>query len=312
MNSQQRSFFVSPVPPFRLDLTAWALRRRADNAVDTWDGFTYRRALVHGGSPLEIAAAQVDVLPEPRLLVTLTGAQLDQGSEDFARATVTRLLGLDVDLSAFYRLADGDPFLTVLAARFRGLKPPRFPTLFECIVNAIACQQLTLTVGIMLLNRLGKAHGTALGHGPPYAFPLPSQLAELPRDALTELGFSGAKARSIIEFAETITTGGLDEIEMLEDADALAVLQRLRGIGRWTGEYALLRGLGRLHVFPGDDVGARNNLARWLDREGPLDYDGVRAAVQPWQPFAGLMYFHLLLANLDEQGALTRRTSWAA
>jgi DNA-3-methyladenine glycosylase II len=309
---QQRSFFVPVVPPFRLDLTVWALRRRPDNAVDTWDGCTYRRALVHDDSPIELAAVQVGTLPEPRVVVTLTGTELDQGSEDFARATITRLLGLDVDLSAFYRLTGGGPTLSTLAARFRGLKPPRFPTLFECIVNAIACQQLTLTVGIMLLNRLSKAHGAALGHGPPYAFPLPSQLAELPRDALTELGFSGAKARSIIELAETITTGELDEIESLEDAGALAVLQRLRGIGRWTGEYALLRGLGRLHVFPGDDVGARNNLARWLDRQGPLDYDGVRAAVQPWQPFAGLMYFHLLLANLDEQGALTRRTSWAA
>jgi DNA-3-methyladenine glycosylase II len=314
MNSQQRSFFVSPVPPFRLDLTAWALRRRADNAVDTWDGFTYRRALVHGGSPLEIAAAQVDVLPEPRLLVTLTGAQLDQGSEDFARATVTRLLGLDVDLSAFYRLADGDPTLNVLAARFRGLKPPRFPALFECIVNAIACQQLTLTVGIMLLNRLSKAHGTALGDGPPYAFPRPSQLAGLRPEALTELGFSGTKARSIIELAEAIVTGdpNLDEIELLEDADALALLQRLRGVGRWTAEYALLRGLGRLHVFPGDDVGARNNLAHWLNRQGPLDYAGVRAAVQQWQPYAGLVYFHLLLANLEEQGVLAKHTSWAA
>jgi DNA-3-methyladenine glycosylase II len=314
VTSEQRSFFVQAVPPFRLDLTAWALRRRPDNAIDTWDGFTYRRALVHGNSPVGLAAVQVGTLPEPRVVVTITGTQLDRAVEDFARATLTRLLGLDVDLSGFYRLAEGDPTLSALAARFRGLKPPRFPTLFECIVNAIACQQLTLTVGIMLLNRLSEAHGTALGHGLPHAFPLPSQLADLPPEALTALGFSGAKARSIIELAERIAAGELelDQIETLEDDDALTILQRLRGVGRWTGEYALLRGLGRLHVFPGDDVGARNNLARWLDRPGPLDYDGVRAAVQHWQPFAGLVYFHLLLANLEEQGVLAKHASWAA
>jgi hypothetical protein len=32
------TFLVEPVPPFRLDLTVWALRRRASNAVDRWDG----------------------------------------------------------------------------------------------------------------------------------------------------------------------------------------------------------------------------------------------------------------------------------
>jgi DNA-3-methyladenine glycosylase II len=60
-----------------------------------------------------------------------------------------------------------------------------------------------------------------------------------------------------------------------------------------------------VNVFPGDDVGARKDLARWLDRRGPLDYDGVRASVRHWQPFAGLVYFHLLLANLVEHGTLT-------
>jgi DNA-3-methyladenine glycosylase II len=45
-------------------------------------------------------------------------------------------------------------------------------------------------------------------------------------------------------------------------------LRALRGAGRWTAEYVLLRGFGRLHAFPGDDVGARNNLQRWLGLPG--------------------------------------------
>jgi DNA-3-methyladenine glycosylase II len=63
-----------------------------------------------------------------------------------------------------------------------------------------------------------------------------------------------------------------------------------------------MRGLGRLHVFPGDDVGARNNLHRWLGLAGPLDYDGVRRALAPWSPYGGLVYFHLLLDRLAEAG----------
>jgi len=81
-------------------------------------------------------------------------------------------------------------------------------------------------------------------------------------------------------------------------------LMAFRGVGRWSAEYVMLRGLGRLHVFPGDDVGAQKSLARWLGRSAPLDYGGVRKAVAPWQPDAGLVYFHLLLDGLSNAGVL--------
>ncbi len=41
----------------------------------------------------------------------------------------------------------------------------------------------------------------------------------------------------------------------------------------------LLRGLGRIHVFPGDDAGARNNLQKWLGIQHTLDYDGTKRVV---------------------------------
>jgi DNA-3-methyladenine glycosylase II len=301
-----RTFSVAALPPFRLDLTVWALRRRPDNTIDRWDGRTYRRTLALETGTIELAAVQAGSAAVPELTVTLTGAQLDEQTEEAARAALARLLGLELDLSPFYRLAAADPFLHTLAARFRGLKPPRFPTLFECLVNAIACQQLTLTVGIRLLNRLTEAHGTAPDAGKTRAFPIPTRLADLAPEALRPLGFSRAKSRSVVELAAGISTGMFDAaaIETLDDEAALTSLLRLRGVGRWTAEYALLRGLGRLHVFPGDDVGARNNLARWLNCHEPLDYAGVQAAVRKWQPFAGLVYFHLLLANLAEHWTL--------
>ena len=66
----------------------------------------------------------------------------------------------------------------------------------------------------------------------------------------------------------------------------------------------MLRALGRLHVFPGDDVGARKRLGRWLGRSRPLDYAGVSRAVRPWWPYAGLVYFHLLLDGLSQAGVV--------
>jgi DNA-3-methyladenine glycosylase II len=44
----------------------------------------------------------------------------------------------------------------------RGLRleaTARLPTVFESLVNAVACQQLSLEAGLSLLNRLADAHG---------------------------------------------------------------------------------------------------------------------------------------------------------
>ena len=293
-------------PPFRLDLTVWALRRRPENAIDGWDGRTYRRVLEVSGAPIELAVTQSGSPLAPAVDVTLTGTRLDGPAEEIARAALTRLLGLGIDLSPFYRLAEDDPLLGPLATRFRGLKPPQFPTLFECVVNAIACQQLTITFGIRLLNRLAEAHGVRPVGASRHAFPAASRIADLRPQALMPLGFSRAKGLSIVELADAVEAGTFDPgtIARLDDRRALEALMRVRGVGRWTAEYVLLRGLGRLQVFPGDDVGARNNLARWLGRRAPLDYAEVQDAVRDWHPFAGLVYVHLLLASVAERGEL--------
>ena len=61
-----------------------------------------------------------------------------------------------------------------------------------------------------------------------------------------------------------------------------------------------------MNVFPGDDVGAQKRLGHWLGRSRPMDYASVRRAVNRWWPYAGLVYFHLLLNGLSEAGVLNR------
>ncbi|HEY7154273.1 MAG TPA: hypothetical protein VH575_09985 [Gemmataceae bacterium] len=304
----QNAFCLEPVPPFRLDLTVWTLRRRPDNAVDRWDGRTYRRVLALAGILAEVAVTQIKPPEEPQLQVAVNGAPLTVTVREAVTSALERLLGLHIDLVEFHRFAARQPQLGLLVRRFRGMKPPRFPSVFEAVLNAMACQQVTLTLGIQLLNRLAASHGAAFREGErtAHAFPQPDDLAGLDPQAIRQLGFSRQKARAMIELADAITAGRLD-LEALAgrpDADALAQLRQLHGIGRWTAEYVLLRGLGRPHIFPGDDVGARNNLQRWLRLADSLDYEGVAQTLARWRDYGGLIYFHLLLDRLAEVGHL--------
>jgi DNA-3-methyladenine glycosylase II len=260
---------------------------------------------------VEVAVTQTAPPEKARLHVAVTGKSVRAVVRAEVTASLERLLGLRIDLTEFYQVAAHDRRLGPLSQHFQGTKPPRFATVFEAVVNAMACQQLTLTLGVHLLNRLVVAFGASFGVGEEtvHAFPRPTDLARLSPTDLRPLGFSRHKGRAIIELAQSVVEGHLD-LEALAELPEDNVVKRLleiRGVGRWTAEYVLLRGLGRTHVFPGDDVGARNNLQRWIRLAKPLNYEGVRQFLSRWDPYAGLVYFHLLLDRLTEAGDLGNR-----
>lgn len=265
--------------------------------------------MLHDGTSLEIAVVQHGSASAPRLEAALSPHRLGSAAKNIAAATLTRLLGLDRDLSGFYTQAAADETLAPLAQRYRGLKPPRFPTVFECLLNAVACQQLSIEAGLTLLNRLAATAHPDQPAPPP--FPAPAEVAALTSQQLRAAGFSAQKTNTIHALAAA-THAGLLDLEALEQADnesAGARLLQLRGIGPWSADYVLLRGLGRLSVFPRGDIGAFNGLRRLLATDSA---DEAQQALSRWTPYAGLVYFHLLLNGLearrilDVPGAATR------
>lgn len=302
--SGQMNFTLSPLAPFRLDLTALALRRDPANAVDRWDSPAFRRVFVLDGAPIDATVQQTGPLNKPSLTVKSLGPTAGQGMQQRLASLLRLVLGLDVDLTRFYELAELDEGLAPLARHFAGLKPPVMPAVFEALVSGIACQQLSLAAGVHLLARLARTYGLSLSGR--YAFPRPRDLLGASPQDLRSLGFSLRKAKVILQLAQEEASGDL-HLEGLRALDTPAVLQTLvalQGIGRWTAEYVALRGLGRLDVFPADDVGAQNKLQRLLGLAARPSADETARIVERWRPYRGLLYFHLLLNSLDTGQAL--------
>ena len=305
------SFTLRPVPPFRLDLTVWALRRRPENILDRWYGQTYRRALLldanAGSHVIELAVQQTGPPTRPRIRVAASGENCTPALQPIIRANLERMLGLNIDLCPFYSLAAKQKTLRPLTSAFIGFKPPRYPTVFEALLNAISCQQVSLDVGMMLLNRLVENFGRAASANPSaHACPSPADLADVPVGTLRAFGYSNNKERAILELSRSVASGelNLESFQQLDDAAALEKLLAIRGIGRWSAEYALLRGMGRLNIFPGDDVGGWNNLQKHHRLRARPDYAKARKLVAPWKHYAGLLYLHFLLDGLRTRGVL--------
>ena len=303
------TFTLRPLPPFSLELTVWALRRRPNNQVDRWDGKNYSRIFVFEDNAVKVTVSQEGGLNKPKLNIAVVGESSDSETDKTRiSATLEKMFSIRKDLREFYSLSDGDKRLRPLVERFTGMKPPRFPTLFEALVNAFSCQQLSLDVGIILLNRLSYSHGIVFKESNTvfHAFPRPKDLAMLSTEDLRKLGLSRNKGLAIIGLSKEIINGnlGIESLEKMSDAGIVEYLSGIRGVGRWSAEYVLLRGLGRLDMFPGDDVGAQKNLQNFMRLEERPDYEQIKRITSRWKPYAGLVYFHFLLDKLKTRGYL--------
>lgn len=298
-------FEIKALPPFRLDYTVWALRRRDHNLVDRWDGVCYRRALLINDVVVEISVSQPNV-KDSTLLIEVSGASHSKELEYEISKIIRKTLGIERNCSGFYTTAKKNERLLILSKKFVGVRPPRFPSTFEALVNAIACQQLTLDFGITVLNRLSEAVGRSLPNSSDNlrSFPSPKDVSVLSVEDLRSMSFSRQKATAIINIAKSISEDNvdLDRLETLDNEKLSAELQDIKGIGRWSAEYVLLRGFGRIDIFPGDDVGAQKNLQLWFNLPTRPRYDEIKVLTREWSPYAGFIYFHLLLAGLAKKG----------
>jgi DNA-3-methyladenine glycosylase II len=305
ISGSTRSRHELPVlEPYRLDLTVTVLRRLATNVVDvlTGDG-RYIRA-VQGAHGIVIASV---TQPRPdALTVTMDGDARDHQS---ALESVSRMLGVDRDVTPFDQAAARLSWLSPLAARMRGVKPPRYATLWEAFVNVVAFQQLSLQSASSIVRRLIVSSERAIDHDGVelYTFPGPGQLLAAGEPALRATGLSRRKLDTLRRAGNALATGRLDPVmlEGIQSRDAATRLQEIKGIGPWTAAVILLRGLGRLDVFPFDDTSVARNLSLVAGSARP-DVDQVVKALWP-QP--GMLYYHLLLARLEARDELGRSST---
>lgn len=289
--------------PYRLDLTASVLRRLSTNVVDVLDPEgIYRRVLQVAGDPLLVGVTS----EKPgALAVTLKGARR---GHPLALQTVRRILGTGATLKEFDRAAARIPWLCPLARRMRGVKPPRYPTLWEACVNAIVFQQVSIHAASAILQRYVVALGSPfeLREGITLrAFPDAEITLRANDEVLRAAGLSANKVATLRRVAEALASGTLDE-RMLEERtslEATALLTSIKGIGPWTATVILLRGLGRLDVFPMNDSGVASGVAF---AGGSLpELDSVLDALGSQR---GMLYYHLLLARLEARGDPSTRS----
>lgn len=301
---ERASFELRPSAPYSLVRTA-ARFARFDDAVDSFDGEVYARLLQVDSRPLLLRVRQVAPPSRPRLALELVGSAARAASaRAAAERFVARALGTRHQLRAFYRALGGDPLLGPAMGRERGLSIAGFGDAFESLVTAILTQQVNLTFAFSIRSELARTFGRrARIDGRTWiAFPEPRRLAREEPEALRRFRLSGAKARALATVARAFASGELSDpqLQALDDDAVIASLTALKGVGRWTADTVLMRGLARRDAFPGGDLGVVKYLAQGLlGRRAPASEAQMRAHAERWRPYRAyaLVYAYSELAT---------------
>jgi DNA-3-methyladenine glycosylase II len=293
---------LTPVPPFDFDLTA-SIFSRGDPQFRTYDDGVFRQTLRLNDAAVLLKITSAGTTDEPRLKVELTSPlELTRKELQDARRLITRMFNLDMDLRPFYRAVKGDPVMSRLVKNLYGLKSPVTPTVFEALIDSIIEQQISLIAARSMQVKLIRKFGEKLlvAGETYYLFPTPDALASASLRGLQECGLSGRKTEYIKGISMLVSTGqlDLDKFESYDDIDEIREeLKTIRGIGDWTAEMTMIRGLHKMDSIPADDIGLQAKLAHFYRKEGRATSEDLLQVARKWGQYRGLGGFYMIVAH---------------
>jgi DNA-3-methyladenine glycosylase II len=212
-----------------------------------------------------------------RLMLDFLNGAPSAEAKNLVRAYVVEWFDLETDLKPFYAMASGDKILKELVNRFYGYRIIGQPDLFESIVWAVLGQQINLQFAYTLKQRFVEQFGERLfwNEQSYFLFPTAGLVSELKDEVLLPLQFSRQKSRYTITIAEAFASGELskEKLKGLTLEDAKEKLMKIKGVGNWTANYALMKTFRYRDAFPLEDAGVHNaikNLKK-MDRKPTLD-----------------------------------------
>ncbi|MCJ7664221.1 MAG: hypothetical protein MUO24_08265 [Desulfobacterales bacterium] len=274
--------------PYDLELS---LRARASFSPEPEPDTTVLQAAVRiDGMP-----ALLEVRQETSDSPVLQVSSPDDVDWEALRAQAGWIVLSELDVRPFYRIAKNDPIIGPLARRFRGMKPIRPATLFEMATDAVIEQQISLAAARRIRARVVERFGESKAGL--WIFPGPEALAQVPLEAMRACGLSGRKAEYINGLAGKVVDGSfdLDSLIGMSDDEVRSTISGIRGFGRWSADYILIRGLGRPDAVPADDLAIRTIVGRYLGTGSRMTAEQVEQRLKPFAPFRGIAVFYLLV-----------------
>ncbi len=202
---------------------------------------------------------------------------------------------LETDLSPFYKLARKDDLLTELVKKHYGYRIIGQPDLFESLVWAVLGQQINVQFAYTLKQRFVEKFGERLSWKDQdyFLFPTPARVASLGDADLLPLQFSRQKSKYAVNIAEVFANGSIskDKLRGIPLQEAKEILMKVKGVGNWTANYALMKTFRYPDAFPLEDAGIHNAIKNLKGMKKKPSLDQVKRVFKKykgWEAYATL------------------------
>ena len=294
--------------PYNLLATIRLLHRRPVNRVDRWEDGRYVRLLATPGGLRLVSVANEGSIEEPQLRLDIYGDSVEEADRLHITKTIRWMLGLDAEPAPLAWLVEQEPCFEPVARVLRGFRIPCFADLWEASFSVLPFQQLSLDAGIAIHGRLVERWGMRLEIGGRAwrGVPTPESMVAADPTELREAGLSRAKITAVKALARIALDGGLDPalFQPLPTDEARRELVKLPGIGPWSADILLLRGLRRVDLFPPGDTGSARGVTALLDAPALLTPVQASEYAQRFGDCRAYLYFLSLGNKLISKGIL--------
>ncbi len=262
----------------------------------------FRKAFYLSESEVPVLLSVYKTPAFPSVRVELYGETISDEDLIGVRERVEECFYVSPAPSGLFDLFIRDKILGSLYSRYGLIRPFLYFEPFEAFLWAIAAQQVNVGFAKTLLFRLHGALGGKHLEFEGVTYPLspnPREVASLSMEELRECKFSGTKAKALLEISRAVADKEIDfsVMKLLDYDTVMASFTKYHGVGRWTAEYVLLRGLGFDDVFPSGDLGLRKAVANLYGLEGHFAEETIRSMSSSWSPYRGwisqLLFYHL-------------------
>lgn len=202
---------------------------------------------------------------------------------------------LETDLKPFYAMAKKDDVLKDLVKKYYGYRIVGQPDLFESVIWAVLGQQINLQFAYTLKQRFVEQFGGSveIKDQKYFLFPSPEVIAQMTSDQLLPLQFSRQKAAYTIGIAQVFAAGKLskEQLKGLPLKEAKEELMKIKGIGNWTANYALMKTFRHPDAFPLEDAGVHNAIKNLMNLKSKPSLDRVKKIYKKykdWEAYATL------------------------
>jgi len=293
---------IRPHPPFDFDLSA-RIFSQGDERIQRYEDGIYWHAVRLENQPALIQVRSTGTTKDPEIRVEIEQQGTSTISRDAKReamALVERVFNLGLDLMPFYEAVKHDRIMAQITKRLWGLKSPSTATVFEALIDSVIEQQISLRAAWSMQRRLVEALGDAMTWKGRtfFAYPKPERLAGASIEMLRSYGLSGRKAEYVKGIGRLVMNGlDLDSLSSRSEKEIIEELVKIRGVGVWTAEMTMIRGMQKYDAIPADDLGLRRVIANYYNHGEKITGDDARRIAQSWAGWRGLASFYLIMAD---------------